>query len=106
MSLKIITKSHAADSEIEFLAESMSKSNGSITAMPTAWELILRIFILKNVLSIPLAQYPARNTIWKLIHTCIPQYFPEPFLPAELVIPEDKRRPFPWKAFYGIMLCR
>jgi sodium-coupled neutral amino acid transporter 4 len=56
------------------------------------------------IFSIPLAQYPARNTIWKLIHTCIPQYFPDPFLPAELSIPEDKRRPFPWKAFYGIML--
>ena len=39
MNLKIITKNHAADPEIRFLAKSISKSNGSATAMPTAWEL-------------------------------------------------------------------
>ena len=33
------TKNHAADPEIEFLAKSISKSNGCATAMPTAWEL-------------------------------------------------------------------
>ena len=39
MNLRITTKSHAADSEIGFLAKSISKSNGCATAMPTAWEL-------------------------------------------------------------------
>ena len=39
MNLRIITKNHAADPEIGFLAKSISKSNGSATAMPTAWEL-------------------------------------------------------------------
>ena len=40
MNLTIITKNHAADPEIGFLAKSISKSNGCATAMPTAWELI------------------------------------------------------------------
>ena len=40
MNLRIITKNHAADPEKGFLAKSISKSNGSATAMATAWELI------------------------------------------------------------------
>ena len=32
----IITKNHSADSEIGFLAKSISKSNGYATAMPAA----------------------------------------------------------------------
>ena len=39
MNLTIMTKNHAADPEIEFLAKSISKSNSCATAMPTAWEL-------------------------------------------------------------------
>ena len=39
MSLRIITKKHAADPEIEFLTKSISKLDGCATAMPTAWEL-------------------------------------------------------------------
>ena len=39
--LRIITKNHAADPEIEFLAKSISKPEGCATAMPTAWELTL-----------------------------------------------------------------
>ena len=39
MNLRIITKNHAADPEIGFLAKSIQKSNGCATAMPTAWEL-------------------------------------------------------------------
>ena len=39
MNLRIITKNHAADPEIEFLTKSISKPNGLVTAMPTAWEL-------------------------------------------------------------------
>ena len=39
MNLKIITKSHAADSEIGFLTKWISKPIGCTTAMPTAWEL-------------------------------------------------------------------
>ena len=39
INLRITTKSHAADSEIGFLAKSISKSNGCATAMPTAWDL-------------------------------------------------------------------
>ena len=38
MNSRIITKNHAADSEIGFLAKSTSKFNGCATAMPTAWE--------------------------------------------------------------------
>ena len=33
-----MTKNHAADPKIGFLAKSISKSNGYATAMPTAWE--------------------------------------------------------------------
>ena len=39
MNLRIITKSHAADPEIRFLAKLISKFNGCATAMPTVWEL-------------------------------------------------------------------
>ena len=39
MNLTIITKNHAADPEIEFLAKSIWKSNRCASAMPTAWEL-------------------------------------------------------------------
>ena len=39
MNLRIITKNHAADPEIGFLAKSISKPYGRATAMPTAWEL-------------------------------------------------------------------
>ena len=38
MNLRIITKNHAADPDIGFLTTSISKNNGSATAMPTAWE--------------------------------------------------------------------
>ena len=40
MNLRIITKSHAADPEIEFRTKSISRPNDRATAMPTAWELI------------------------------------------------------------------
>ena len=40
MNLMIITKNHAADTEIGFLTKSISKPNGCATAMPTARELI------------------------------------------------------------------
>ena len=36
MNLRIITKNHAADPEIGFLAKSISKPYGRATAMPTA----------------------------------------------------------------------
>ena len=36
MNFRIIRKNHVADPEIGFLAESISKSNGCATAMPTA----------------------------------------------------------------------
>ena len=39
MNLRIITKNHAGDSEIEFLTKSISKSYGRAMAMPIAWEL-------------------------------------------------------------------
>ena len=39
MNLGVITKNHAADPELEFLAKSVSEPNGCATAMPTAWEL-------------------------------------------------------------------
>ena len=39
INLSIITKNHAADPEKEFLANSISMSNGCATAMPTAWDL-------------------------------------------------------------------
>ena len=41
MNLRIITKNHAADSEIGFLKKSNSKPYGPATAMPTALELKL-----------------------------------------------------------------
>ena len=39
MNLRIITKNHAADSEIGFLTKSVSNPQGRETAMPPAWEL-------------------------------------------------------------------
>ena len=39
MNFRIITKNHAADSEIRFLTKSISKPFGPATAMPPAWEL-------------------------------------------------------------------
>ena len=39
MNLRIIPKNHAADPDIGFLTKSISKHNGCVTAMPTAWEL-------------------------------------------------------------------
>ena len=49
MNLRIITKNHGADPEIGFLANSLSKPNGCVTAMPTAWELtLLQNFISRN----------------------------------------------------------
>ena len=41
MNLRIITKNHAADPEIEFLTKSISKPYGRATAVPSAWELTL-----------------------------------------------------------------
>ena len=43
MNLRIITKNHAANPEIGFLTKSISKPYGCGTAMPTAWELLLKI---------------------------------------------------------------
>ena len=40
MKSRIITKIHAADQEIGFLAKSISKPYGFATAMPPAWDLI------------------------------------------------------------------
>ena len=39
MNLRIVTKNHAADPEMEFLAKSISKFNDCATAKPTVWEL-------------------------------------------------------------------
>ena len=39
INLRIITKNHAADPGIGFLAKSISKSNGCALATPTGWEL-------------------------------------------------------------------
>ena len=46
MNLSIITKNHAADPEIGFLAKPISKFNGYATAMPTAWELTYSDFLI------------------------------------------------------------
>ena len=46
INLRIITKNHAADPEIMFLAKSISKLNGCATAISTALELILIKFVL------------------------------------------------------------
>ena len=43
MKLRIITKNHAADPEIEFVTKSISKPFCRATAIPTAWELIMII---------------------------------------------------------------
>ena len=74
MNLRIITKNHATDSEIGFLAKSISKSNGCATAMPTAWELKVEPTVFKikfqfeiikfweNVLNVNRCQLLARST--------------------------------------------
>ena len=46
MNLTIITKNHAADSEIGFLTKSISKPNNRAMAMPTAWELIKQVAVI------------------------------------------------------------
>ena len=51
MNLRIITKNHAADPEIRFLTESISKPNSRSTAMPTAWEFISDQQIIKTFLA-------------------------------------------------------
>lgn len=67
--------------------------------------LISNILVMTCIIfSIPLAQYPARNTLWKLFYTICPSRFPAPFLPSELNIPVEKRREFPRIPFYGIMV--
>ena len=43
MNLRVITKNHAADQEIGFLTKSTLEPNDCATAMPTAWELRLKI---------------------------------------------------------------
>ena len=58
MNLRIITKNHAADLEIGFLAKSISKSNGCATAMPTAWE--LTFYRKKNELTSICNYFPIR----------------------------------------------
>ena len=53
MNLRIITKNHAADPEIEFLAKSISKSNCFATAMPTAWEITNLIYVISLLIKPP-----------------------------------------------------
>ena len=49
MNLRMITKNYAADLEIGFLAESISKSNGCATAMSTVLELsVIKILQIMN----------------------------------------------------------
>ena len=43
MNLSLVTKNHACDPKIEFVTKSISKPYGRATAMPPAWELILKI---------------------------------------------------------------
>ena len=45
MNLRIITKNHAADPEIEFLTISISKPYGRATAMTPVWELEYELFL-------------------------------------------------------------
>ena len=47
MNLRIMTKNHGSDSELGFPAQSISKSNGCATAMPTAWELMVEPNVFK-----------------------------------------------------------
>ena len=46
VNLRIITKYHEADSKIGFLTKSISKPYGRATAMPPAWELNYKEFIM------------------------------------------------------------
>ena len=50
VNFRIISKNHAADPEIGFLAKSISKPNGCAMAMPTAWE--LKLTFLENIMDI------------------------------------------------------
>ena len=43
MNLRIVKKNHAGDPKIGFITKSISKPYGRGTAMPPAWELILKI---------------------------------------------------------------
>ena len=52
MNLGIITKNNEADPEIVFLIESISKPFGRATAMPSAWELNWKIYILGRGLKV------------------------------------------------------
>ena len=47
MNLRIITKNHAADPEIEFPTKSISKPYDGGTVKPPAWELTSFYYILK-----------------------------------------------------------
>ena len=49
INLRIITKNHAADSEIGFLTKSIRKPYSRHAAMPTAWELMNAHFIEENL---------------------------------------------------------
>ena len=57
MILRIITKNHAAEPEIGFLAKSNSKSNDCATAMPAALELIVIKYLTKTKIG---------NNFWSL----------------------------------------
>ena len=46
LKLRLITENRAADPEIGFLIKSISKPYGRATAMPTAWEFILLLFLI------------------------------------------------------------
>ena len=46
MNGRIIKKNHPTDPEIGFLIKSISKPYGRATAMPTAWEFILLLFLI------------------------------------------------------------
>ena len=46
MYFRMITKNNEADPEIGFLTKSISKPYGRATAMPTAWELNYKEFIM------------------------------------------------------------
>ena len=52
MILRITTKNHAADPEIEFLTKSISKLYGRVTAMPPVMELKFNFVIFPNFFDI------------------------------------------------------
>ena len=47
MNLRIKTKNHKADPEIEYLTKSIPKPFGRTKAMPPAWELIQSVVVLR-----------------------------------------------------------